>query len=359
MKRLIIGLSFFFAMHGESSADTIVCNFRGVDQSKIQNAGIILQRDIVRIATRQRMVAVCATAASLGISSVLLYQWFFAKQAILQPQPDTQKPAQSTVTGNSSPVTVVTPEQAGRTVRFARWVGSLMVGNAKNFLSYIPTGLALGLSNVMISRLMAAYDRAQRPALNWEWVVSEYTHVRDQVDSLKYIAAALDGYSPVLEPCNHLTIQANVDAQVVCAQAGQEAMPFFAVQELLRLKIIALKTEHDLASGKALDGYCAQLSKRWEGIVQAVEYCLAYCAYCKQRAHMQEPSLEYNQVTLFEEELMQRTNAIAQQLTATMATVSRALRAHTTTGLLALVCEYSNWVQHHCAILGYNEVLRV
>lgn len=360
MKRLCMCMSFVCVIYGADPDDTVSCIFRCIDQNKIKSAEALLQRDIARIAARQRMVALCATAASLGISSVLLYQWFFAKQAILQP---SQSSAQSTPEHGDSPSStahvMVSPEQAGRTMRFARWMGSWMLGNAKNFLSYIPTGIALGLSNTLVARLTAAYERAQRPVLNWEWVVNEYTHVRDQLESFKYSAAALDGYSPVLEPCNHLTIQANAEAQVVATQSGQEVMPFYAVQELLRLKIIALKSEHDLANGQTLDVGCIHLSKQWEGVVQAVEYCLAYCAHCKKHVHMQEPSLEYNQLMMFEEELVQRTNMLAQQLTATVGNVSRALRAHTTTGLLAMTCEYSNWVQHYCAILGYNELLRV
>ncbi|KKP95553.1 MAG: hypothetical protein US13_C0004G0083 [candidate division TM6 bacterium GW2011_GWE2_36_25] len=236
-------------------------------------------------------------------------------------------------------------------VGFFSSVGGWIKSGCVDFIKQAPIGLGFAFfssgATIYAFRMWQAFDQFFRP-LNLEWLLKDRLNFYKKIMQLKYTAAVLDPHSSDFSIFKNVTI--NWSDQFVSVFGNDERQHLAAFDELVRLKLIADRRltldKDDVASYEEL------FVRQWNNLIESVSCCIGFINY-RLSNDGDADEFEKNQLIMCRDDMIRATQNIAHVLPSLITRDA----THESSGLLGAVYEYTNSMQHLCAILDSNDIV--
>lgn len=321
MKKSILVFSLICQM---LCADSV----RLIDQAAVDQAQKTVAQELFLI-NRKRLIGGCLSGAVLAAAGYGCVRWWFSSVPVNRVESNQ----------NTSKPNVVAPPKMSLWQHTKSWTGYIASGSVALF-SHMLIGNAAAEVVGKSTNWFVHYFQAP----DWRWMVHDRTRLYMLLGNLKYIAASLDPKSSLFDPLAHVTITL---ADYASVQTAQGHCPVSSFDELIHLRSLAQKTSD------AQQAICQkQLVGVWNLVIEAVIATLGFVA-CRQHDAIDVSAFDQQQLDVMCNQIVQYTNSMSQQIPQLLAQTT----AESSSGLLASVYGYCNYIAHACAVLEINAII--
>lgn len=312
--------------------------FRALEQEVIDRAVSSVELDLAQLQRKRTIAKYIIGAGVFGGVAWGLYKWHADKGSDARPKNENVNAEDKK--GSKTP-------KAG----FFSSVGGWLKSSCVDFLKQAPTGLGFAFfssgATIYAFRMWQAFDQFFKP-FNLEWLLKDRLNFYKTVMQLKYTAAVLDPHSSDFSIFKNVTI--NWSEQFVSVFSNDERQHLAAFDELVKLKLIA---ERRLTLDKeGVESYEELFVRQWNSLIESISYCIGFINY-RLKNDQDGDAFEKNQLIMCRDDMIRATQNIVRSLPALI----KRDATKESSGLLTVVYEYTNSMQHLCAILDSNDIL--